>query len=80
MPLPQAIVNRPEVPEELSTVWEAFWFLHSTRPTGMAIGAIPLSEMLAYWRAVTPTDFVAEKVILLRAMDNHYLTWASGNK
>ena len=80
VPAPQAIVNRPEVLEELAGVWEAFWFLHTMRPVGMVVGPIPLSEMVTYWRTISPTSFLADKVMLLRAMDGHYLNWVAGKK
>jgi hypothetical protein len=40
--------ERPEVPDHFELVLDAFLFLSPSRPAGFAVGAIPLSEILAF--------------------------------
>ena len=75
---PLALQQMPRLYPDLRAIWEAFWFLHSSRPVGMSVGAIPLSEIVTYWRSL---DFVLDdddfqmKVKLIREMDTVYLRW-----
>ena len=41
-------MHEPEVPDELEYVVEAFFVLGLSRPIGLGIGAIPLTEIRAY--------------------------------
>ena len=41
-------VERPVLIPWLEPYWEAFLVLSQTRPVGMGVGAIPLSEIVAY--------------------------------
>tara|TARA_R110000751_G_scaffold10671_3_gene38653 strand:- start:2446 stop:2706 length:261 start_codon:yes stop_codon:yes gene_type:complete len=73
---PNPLRNRPELYDDLAPVWEAFWFLNSSRPIGMEAGAIPLSEIIAYWRelhGLTARSDLVERVHLIRAMDTKFL-------
>jgi len=74
--VPRAILERPELYDDLQAVWSAFWFLNSSRPVGMSVGAIPLTEIFAYWDRLGVTldeeDF-GDKVRLIREMDMTYL-------
>jgi hypothetical protein len=75
---PRALQNRPELFPDLRSVWESFWFLHSARPVGMSVGAIPLADIVTYWRTlecvIDDDDFQA-KVRLVRELDSEYLRW-----
>lgn len=65
-------MERPELEDENIETWEAFWLLCVSRPAGMEPGAIPLTEIIAYWRdiaRVTDPDVLGEKTRLIRAMD-----------
>jgi len=53
-------------------VWEAFVVLSRARPVGMAPGAIPVSEMLAYAQAFGVGD-LEEFMRYLQAADEVYL-------
>lgn len=73
---PNPLKSRPELYDDLVPVWEAFWFLHSSRPVGMDVGAISLTEIIAYWRelhGVSGRSDLVEKVHLIRAMDMKFL-------
>jgi len=70
---PEALLNKPEVLPHLFPIWEAFWFLHPSRPQGMAPGAIPLTEMISYFRLMGLTVDLPGKVLLLRSLDVEFL-------
>ena len=67
---------RPEIYDDLIPVWECFWFLSPARPQGMDLGAIPLSEIVTYWKdifgVILTADFI-EKTRLVRVLDEEYL-------
>lgn len=47
--VPAGFRDRPELPEDLTFVWEAFWHLHTERQLGMGgQGPIPRSAILLY--------------------------------
>ena len=75
---PKPLRNRPEIYEDLQSVWECFWFLHPARPVGMDVGAILLTEIIAYWTmvGVGSREELMQRVALVRAMDNVYLEHA----
>lgn len=71
-------VERPEVPERLAYVWEAFWALTTCRSFGMAVGPIPWTAIDRY---VTvhgyEGDDYEEAVYLIRQMDAAYMEFQS---
>lgn len=72
---PKVLLDRPHLDQENVEVWRAFWFLHPGRPAGFDANAIPLTEIIAFWRdvaGVTDPDALEEKVYLIRVMD---LAW-----
>ena len=73
---PKVLEERPELFPDLYPVWDAFWYLHSTRSSGMSIGGILTSEIISYWRdliGITDQAEVAEKANYIRKMDDEYL-------
>jgi hypothetical protein len=73
---PKPLAERPELYLDLHPVWECFWFLHPSRPMGMEAGAIPLTEIIAYWRdayGILDQADLAEKIRLVRCLDNVFL-------
>lgn len=80
---PGPLLNKPDLYEDLIPVWESFWFLHLSRPVGMEVGAIPLSEIIAYWRDIVGVGSrleLAEKVNLVRIMDETFLKYSKENR
>lgn len=74
--LPPALQNRPELPDHLQLYWQAFQVLTLSRPTnGFSVGAIPLSEILAYAELLGIQGLEAREdlVRFIRAMDVAYL-------
>ena len=72
----EKIPEKPELYADLIPIWECFQFLSPARPIGMELGAIPLSEIVAYWKdvvGVLSQDDLKEKVSLVRAVDEEYL-------
>lgn len=72
------IANKPTLDPHNRDVWEAFWTLHISRPVGMDVGAIPLAEIVTYWRdvmGVADPDHRNELIDLTRIMDVAFLTW-----
>ena len=72
--LPEAMQDAPSVDPGLTLYYKAFWELHTCRPVGMSVGAIPWMAMADYARAL---GFDAEQTDLLfhhvRRMDDAYL-------
>lgn len=67
---------KPELYQDLIPVWECFWFLSPSRPQGMDLGAITLTEIVTYWKeigGVIDQDDLNEKTRLVRIMDNTFL-------
>jgi hypothetical protein len=57
-------------------VWDAFLALSSSRNAGMALGGIPFSELLVYWRdfrGVLDPDELEDVIYLTRTLDASYL-------
>ncbi len=78
---PAPLARKLELYDDLIPVWECFWFLHPSRPMGMDIGAIPLSEIVIYWKEVglvADQDDLIEKVRLIRSMDTEFLNYHRG--
>jgi hypothetical protein len=73
---PGPLAQLEEIYPDLVPIWECFWFLHPSRPTGMDVGAIPLSEIVTYWKEVglvSDQEDLREKVRLVRVMDTEFL-------
>ena len=69
-----ALANKPEVPPDLTYIWDAFWILNQSRSQGFAEGSIPLSEVAAYvdlFNVQDPSFFLS----CVRVMDAKYLEW-----
>jgi hypothetical protein len=67
--------EKPEVIPEALPFWEAFVQLSHSRNVGMSLGAIPISEVLAYCVYFSIVD-IDERGCLLRIisdLDSHYL-------
>lgn len=80
---PKVLLNKPDLYDDLIPIWESFWFLHPARPAGMDVGAIPLTEIIAYWRevvGVASRSELTEKVRLVRAMDKAFLEYVKENR
>lgn len=72
----ERVPETPEIYPDLAPVWEAFEFLSPSRPQGMSLGAIPLTEIVAYWKeigGVLNQADLNEKVRLVRRLDDVYL-------
>jgi hypothetical protein len=67
--------NRPDVFEDLTEVWEAFWELAETRPAGFGPGAIPFAEIVAWLNlhGVTRRQDREDYAYLIRALDRAWL-------
>ena len=79
--MPAALRDRPEPFEDLEPVLQGFALLSAVRPVatgpaGLALAAIPLSEIQAYCGLFGVAD-VEEFVRLIRAMDEAVLVRAS---
>ncbi len=71
------LLEQPELTLALNAIWEGFWFLSPSRPVGFAAGAIPLSEIVVYWRdlrGVRSQDDLERCVELVRRLDTAFLT------
>lgn len=66
--------TRPELPPWLHEYLAAFFVLHESRPTGFSVGAIPLSEMLAFCQ-IHEMDDVPRFCRLIRGLDQTFLEW-----
>jgi hypothetical protein len=67
---------KPEIYDDLLPIWNCFWFLSPARPQGMDIGAIPLSEIVTYWKTiggVTSLTDLNERTRLVRVLDEAFL-------
>jgi|TARA_Y100000310_G_C20704101_1_gene833179 hypothetical protein len=73
---PKALQEKPELYADLIPVWECFLALSPARPQGMDLGAIPISEIVTYWKEIgrvfEHTDLI-EKTYLIQAMDAVFL-------
>lgn len=76
---PQALRDRPDLPEHLESVWRAFWSLTGDRQLGAygGCGRIPFVAMDRYaerFRSGDIDDFERFET-LIRRMDEAYLGW-----
>ncbi|CAN2532530.1 hypothetical+protein [Methylocapsa aurea] len=79
--MPKALLDRPEIPEHLVSVWRAFWSLTGDRPLGAlgGVGRIPFTSIDAYaarFRSGDLDDFERFET-LLRRIDEAYLAWVA---
>jgi len=75
---PKALQERPQLPDHLQFVWSAWWELHTDRPVGMAVGAIPFSAIDRYAAryGIDGMDHFDAFREAVRALDGAYLKWA----
>lgn len=68
-------MDEPELWPELGHVWIAFTALHTSRPVGMTVGAIPGHEIVTWLDIQGYTDALVRREIysLIKAMDAAYL-------
>ncbi|MCK9504696.1 MAG: hypothetical protein M0Q95_11005 [Porticoccaceae bacterium] len=59
---------------------QAFGRLSFSRPAGMVIGAIPLSEITYYWYRVEQLDDLDTWIDIMQAMDGIFLEFHSPKK
>lgn len=73
---PAPFYEKPELPQHLQLVWEAFFDLTTERHVGMGIGPIPSSMIRVHVRdELELRDDAAEHAFsLIRRMDQEYLT------
>jgi len=71
----KALDEKPKLYEDLESVFEAFKILSSTRPVGMSIGAIPLTEISAYMKMFGIDGYQEKKRFLkqIQILDAVYL-------
>ena len=70
-----ALKNRPFLTTWTLSYYRAFRVLQDSRPSGMGIGMIPLSEMVAYCDlyAITDLDERDRFVTMMKALDEAYV-------
>ena len=76
--VPNSFAARPGLHHHERPFWDAFQFLHPSRPnTGFGPGAIPLGELIVYAELMQmPVGGEREQFVsILREMDVAYLTW-----
>ncbi len=75
--VPQALSDRPQIPERLAPFWETFWILHPTRAIGMAAGAIRISDIVTYLRllGMERNDELRRGVMKVCALDSTWRHW-----
>ncbi len=58
-------------------MWQAFWALSPSRAVGMDVGAIPLSEVVAYFKltGLADPELREDYARFIRAMDAAFLDW-----
>lgn len=79
--LPAFVERMPSVEPHLVWYVEAFRSLANSRPVGMGLGPIPLSEIEAYVRLFGLVDDDLERFVhLIHALDAVYLKWANRKK
>jgi len=74
---PEALKNKPRLKPWGADYYRAFQTLSTSRPTGMGgVGAIPLSEMMAYFALseIRDPDERETYVKMIQALDSTYLT------
>lgn len=75
-PLPDRILNAPELQLGLDLYYAAFWTLCSERPVGMGPGAIPWFSMYRYADIHNLDEDTFEDLeYIIRKMDEAYLAY-----
>jgi hypothetical protein len=69
---PKALEDEPEIYPDVLWLWDAFWLLHRSRPIGMTVGPIPLTEIEAYIR-LYQVQQVELLITAVDALDRLYL-------
>ena len=60
---------------------QAFYQLGASRPLGYgALGAIPISEMVVYWRHVGRIGAIDEFIDVIQALDAEFLSTVNGKQ
>jgi hypothetical protein len=59
--------------EDAEKYWNAFWFLNPSRNSAFDIGAIPLVEIVAYFKEVSWTNDLEQATSLIRTMDTEFM-------
>lgn len=71
----EELENEPEIPACLEHVWQWFWFLHSTRSSGMN-GPLPISYLeINSWQETTHTPIRPFEVNIIKQLDATYLSY-----
>lgn len=81
--MPPSLAEKPELQEDLITYWNAFFTLVWSRPIGMAIGYIPLSEIIQYGIVLgynTDMEYLERFIYLIQSMDEVYVELQSQGK
>ncbi|MHB2265658.1 phage tail assembly chaperone [Aliihoeflea sp. PC F10.4] len=80
---PAALERRPELPAWLSFCWQAFWDLHTDRPSSFG-GALPIPfssvDRYAQRYGIGAVDHFDSFADVIRRMDRAYLKWAGKQK
>ena len=73
--MPPSLAEKPELHEDLIIYWNAFFTLVWSRPIGMAIGYIPLSEITQYALILGYDDMESLErfIYLIQSMDEVYV-------
>lgn len=74
---PEALKNKPRLTPWVADYYKAFQLLSFSRPVGMGgVGAIPISEMVAYFglAGIHDPDERETFVTMMQALDSTYLT------
>lgn len=73
-PIPNKILNAPELTLGLHLFIDAFWELNSERSIGMGLGPIPLTSVLAYASEYDfDDDQRSDLVFFIRSLDAAFL-------
>lgn len=70
--IPKALTSRPELEVWEATYIQDFYRLSSSRQQGMNVGAIPVSEILAYCEFFDIPE-AEDFLYIIQSMDNAYM-------
>lgn len=78
MPVPDVILNAPQLEPGLELYLDAFWELSSCRSVGMGLGPIPWTACEKYARVYRLDDDQADALVYhVARLDSAYLKWSS---